>query len=73
MCSNLKVHAHQRAQGYVFFGTLVMPRWAEPQRHTVVVVFVHLSLCVFVCVILQRAFLPDGKEFSNESGNAITA
>ena len=46
-----------------------MPRWAEPQRHTVVVVFV----CLSVCVILQHTFLRDGKELSNESCNAITA
>ena len=29
------------------------------------------SVCV--CVILQHAFLHDGKELSNESCNAITA
>ena len=48
-----------------------MPRWAEPRRHTVVVVFVRLHVCV--CVILERAFLRDGKELSNESCNATTA
>ena len=31
------------------------------------------SVCVCVCVILQRAFLRDGKELSNESCNATTA
>ena len=41
---------------------VIMPWWAEPQRHTVVVVFV----CVCVCVILQRAFLHDRNELSNE-------
>ena len=30
-----------------------------------------LSVCL--CVILQRAFLRDGKELSNESCNATTA
>ena len=39
-------------------------------RHTVVVLFV--CLCVCVCVILQRAFLGDRDELSNESCNATT-
>ena len=56
---------------------VIMPWWAEPRRHTVVVLFVRLCMCVCVCVcvcaILQRAFLHDGKELSNEICNATTA
>ena len=44
-------------------------------KHMVVIVFVSLSLCVSVCVcvILQRAFLGNGNELSNEICNATTA
>ena len=43
--------------------------------HTVVVVFVSLCVCVCVCVcvILQRAFLRDCDELSNETCNATIA
>ena len=46
------------------------PRWAEHRSHTVVVVFVCLSVGVphgVMCV-----FLRDGNELSNESCNATT-
>ena len=39
-------------------------------RHMVVFVFVCLCVCVCVCVILQRTFLGDRNELSNESYNA---
>ena len=41
------------------FGDIIMPRWAEPQKHTVVVlcVCVCMCLCVCVCVTLFRRFL----------------
>ena len=48
-----------------------MPRWAEPQRQHCVRLYLSVSVCV--CVILQRAFLCNGKELSNESCNATTA
>ena len=48
-----------------------MPRWAEPQRHMEVVVFVCMS--VSLCVILQCAFLRNGYKLSNESCNATIA
>ena len=41
------------------------------RRLMVVVVFVRLSVCV--CVILQRTFLRDSNELSNEICNATTA
>ena len=44
---------------------IIMPQWAELQRHMIVIVFVPVSLCV----ILQHAFLHD----CNESCNATTA
>ena len=39
--------------------TLIMPRWAEPRRHTVVVVCVCAKVSM-VCVCLSRAFLCNG-------------
>ena len=38
--------------------SIVMPRWAEPRRHTVVVLCV--CVCVCVCVCLSRLFLWNG-------------
>ena len=49
---------------------LIMPRWAEPRRHMVVVVFVHLSVCVRYSA---ARFSPQRKKLSNESCNATTA
>ena len=44
-----------------------MPRWAEPQRHTVV------SLCVCMCVYQSKELGQNGKELDAENCNiAVT-
>ena len=54
--------------------TIFMPWWAEPQRHTVVILFVCLSVCVCVCVLFCSTFfsVTAMNSLSNESCNAIT-
>ena len=45
-----RVHVAAIPPRYQHFSAFIMPRWAEPQRHTVVSLCVCVRVCVCVCV-----------------------